>query len=282
VLAYLAVTNGFTYNQDPPRSQYPLATFLDDKVGYCQQFAGEMALMLRMGGVPARVATGFTTGDYDSATKRWLVSDIDAHAWVEAWFPHYGWVTFDPTPATAPARGGGHATLTELGAFSTYGEVLHSRQAETPIGTAVGHVAAHKRGSDTPVLLGVLGALLVLFTLGLVAWRRSGSLDADGMLVELERALERSGRPLSEGVTLAALERRFRTSPDAAAYIRTLRLARFGGEGHLPTLGQRRALRGQLRAGLGLAGALRALWALPPRPERRRPRARNGPAPRIN
>jgi len=270
VLAYLSVTNGFTYNQDPPSSQYPLATFLNAKVGYCQQFAGEMALLLRMGGVPARVATGFTTGTYDSATKRWLVSDIDAHAWVEAWFPRYGWVTFDPTPATAPARGGGHATLTELGAFSTYGEVLHSRQAETPIGTASGHIVAHKRGSDTPVLLGVLAVLLVLCTFGLVAWRRTGGQDADGMLAELERAMGRSGRPLSEEVTLSTLERRFRTSPDAAAYIRTLRLARFGGEHHLPTLNQRRALRAQLRAGLGFAGAVRALWALPPRPKRHR------------
>jgi hypothetical protein len=110
--------------------------------------------------------------------------------------------------------------------------------------------------------------------LALVAWSRSGGLDADGLLTELERALARSGRPISDGVTLAALERRFRTSPGAAAYVRTLRMARFGGEGTLPTLGQRRALRAQLRAGLGLAGALRALWALPPRPRRGRPRRR--------
>jgi hypothetical protein len=85
---------------------------------------------------------------------------------------------------------------------------------------------------------------------------------------------------VSDGVTLAALERRFRTSPDAASYVRTLRMARFGGDGALPTLRQRRALRAQLRAGLGLGGALRALWALPPRPERlrsgrRRRRARS-------
>ena len=50
------------YNQNPPAARYPLASFLINKVGYCQQFAGEMALLLRMGGVPARVATGFTTG----------------------------------------------------------------------------------------------------------------------------------------------------------------------------------------------------------------------------
>ena len=30
--------------------------------------------------------------------------DLDAHSWVEAWFPDIGWVTFDPTPAAAPPR----------------------------------------------------------------------------------------------------------------------------------------------------------------------------------
>jgi transglutaminase-like putative cysteine protease len=282
VLNYLSAANGFVYNQSPPAVKYPLATFLIDKVGYCQQFAGEMALLLRMGGVPARVATGFTTGTYDSATKKYLVADIDAHAWVEAWFPHYGWVTFDPTPASAPARGGGSTTISSFGTFSTYGEVLHSRVAETPIGTAAGHAARRRKGSGVPVLPIVLGVLLVLLVFGLVAWRRTGGLDSDGLLAELERALARSGRPVSEGVTLATLERRFRTSPDAAAYIRTLRLSRFGSERRLPTLTQRRALRAQLRAGLGLGAALRSLWALPPRPERHRRHRRKRSAAPLN
>jgi hypothetical protein len=98
------------------------------------------------------------------------------------------------------------------------------------------------------------------------------------MLAELERALARSGRPISTGVTLAELERRFRTSPDAAAYIHAIRMARFAGDGGAPTTDQRRALRGQLRAGLGMSGLLRGLWALPPRwripAVGRRPRAR--------
>jgi protein-glutamine gamma-glutamyltransferase len=276
VMTYLSAANGFVYSQNPAVATYPLASFLVKKHGYCQQFAGTMALLLRMGGIPARVATGFTTGTYDSATKRWLVADIDAHAWVEAWFPGYGWVTFDPTPASAPARGGGQATVSAFESFSTYGEVLHARVAETPVGTAVAHTARHAKASDIAVLPIALGVLLVLLAGGLVAWRRTGELDTDGLIAELERALARSGRPVSEEVTLATLERRFRTSPDAAAYIRVLRLARFGSERRLPTLTQRRALRAQLRAGLGLAGSLRSLWALPPRPNRRLRRLRKG------
>jgi transglutaminase-like putative cysteine protease len=273
VLGFLG--NGYTYNQFPPPSRYPLETFLfSSRIGYCQQFAGAMALLLRMGGVPARVSTGFTTGLYDTATKRWVVSDIDAHAWVEAWFPGYGWVTFDPTPAAAPARGGSRqginsgSVLGGAGGLSKLGGRLTGGASG---GTAVG-VRAHHDGAVTPVVLGMLGVLVVLLVLALVAWTRSGPLDADGMLAELERALARSGRPIADGVTLAALERRFRTSPGAAGYVHALRMTRFGGDTALPTLGQRRALRAQLRAGLGLGGAIRALWALPPRPERRRRR----------
>ncbi len=96
--------HGFVYSQTPPVRSYPLESFLfTDKRGYCQQFAGAMALLLRMGGLPARVAVGFTDGREDPATGRWLVTDLDAHAWVEAWFPRYGWVRFDPTPGADPA-----------------------------------------------------------------------------------------------------------------------------------------------------------------------------------
>ncbi len=272
VLAYLSPGNGFTYDPYPPPTPYPLETFLLlNKLGYCQQFAGATAMLLRMGGVPARVATGFTTGSYDSATKSWLVSDIDAHAWVEAWFPGYGWVTFDPTPAAAPARGG-RSAINSNGILGGSGGLtkLGGRNAGTPSGTIARGVHAHSSSSTGPVLLGILAVLLVAMVLALVAWSRTGPLDADGTLAELERALARSGRPISDGVTLVALERRFRTSPEAAGYVHALRMARFGGDHVVPTLRQRRALRAQLRAGLGLGGAVRALWALPPRPRRAR------------
>jgi protein-glutamine gamma-glutamyltransferase len=266
VIRYLS---GFTYDEYPPLTTFPLQTFLmSSQVGYCQQFAGAMALLLRMGGVPARVATGFTTGSYDSATKQWLVSDIDAHAWVEAWFPHYGWVTFDPTPPAAPARGG-RGPIESLSSLGQTGAPEHAvRKTETPAVSPSVRAGAHHGGSvPVPLLVGLGVAALALLG-GFIAWRRIGPPDADALLAELERALVRSGRPIADGVTLAALERRFRTSPEAAAYVRVLRLSRYGGKAELPSLRHRRALRGQLRAGLGAGGALRALWALPPRPKR--------------
>ena len=91
--------------QQPPAGRAPLDAFLiDTKEGYCQHFSGAMALLLRMGGIPARVATGFSPGGFSKRRDAWIVRDTDAHAWVEAWFDELGWVTYDPTPDSTPAR----------------------------------------------------------------------------------------------------------------------------------------------------------------------------------
>ena len=99
---------GFRYDERPapaPPGVPPLEHFLfDSKAGYCQHFSGAMALLLRFGGVPARVATGFSPGGFRRRQGEWVVRDRDAHSWVEAWFDGIGWVTFDPTPTATPAR----------------------------------------------------------------------------------------------------------------------------------------------------------------------------------
>jgi hypothetical protein len=257
----------FSYNESPPQTPYPLATFLtSEKLGYCQQFAGGMALMLRMGGIPARVATGFTTGTYDTSAKQWVVSDWDAHAWVEAWFPRYGWVPFDPTPSAAPARGGRTPIAPFHDVGGATGGLRRGGARRDSAATAAGVGAARRHGgSSAPVVIGVTAALLGVLALGLWLTRAPEEPSAELLLAELERALARSGRPLAGGATLASLEQRFRSAPGAAAYIRALRLARFRGDQELPSLRQRRALRSELRAGLGLDGMFRAIWALPPR-----------------
>jgi protein-glutamine gamma-glutamyltransferase len=268
---YLA--HGFSYDENVPASPYPIETFLfNSKRGYCQQFAGAMALLLRMGGVPARVATGFSTGTYNNATRSWIVTDLDAHAWVEAWFPHYGWVRFDPTPAAAPARGG-HVPLQPIKNPGTgsQGGSTGGGNGTNPV-KGVGRTPAHPGGGGASVVLFVaLGTLAGLLVLVLAATVRLSEPTGEELLSELERALARSGRPLNAGTTLAAIERRFRTAPHAQEYVRTLRLARFAGQQAAPSPAQRRALRAQLREGLGVSGLVRSVWALPPRITLRRP-----------
>ena len=75
----------YSYSESPPQRAYPLRAFLfRDRIGYCQQFSGAMALMLRMVGIPARVASGFSPGTPESGT--YLVTDFDAHSWDEVYF----------------------------------------------------------------------------------------------------------------------------------------------------------------------------------------------------
>jgi len=89
---------GFVYDEQPPSADGPpLVSFVTrTKAGYCQHYAGAMAVMLRLLGIPARVAVGFTSGRLEDG--KWIVTDHEAHAWVEVWFAGQGWVPFDPTP----------------------------------------------------------------------------------------------------------------------------------------------------------------------------------------
>jgi hypothetical protein len=105
----------FRYEEQPARAQGPpLAAFvMRTKEGYCQHYAGAMALMLRMLGIPARVAVGFTSGTRKDG--KWVVSDHEAHAWVEAWFAGHGWVPFDPTPGRG-SLGGNYSFASESAA----------------------------------------------------------------------------------------------------------------------------------------------------------------------
>ena len=81
----------------------PLLDFLfKTRAGYCQHFAGAAALLLRLAGVPTRVVSGFATGKR-TGENTYDVRDEDAHAWIEVYFPGYGWVPFNPTPASAEA-----------------------------------------------------------------------------------------------------------------------------------------------------------------------------------
>ncbi|HKI24519.1 MAG TPA: transglutaminaseTgpA domain-containing protein [Gaiellaceae bacterium] len=105
--AWFRSSGDFSYDESPPvrEGTPPLVSFVTrDRRGYCQHFAGAMALMLRYLGIPSRVAAGFTSGLFDEDEGRWTVADTNAHTWVEVWFDGYGWLPFDPTPGRGRLR----------------------------------------------------------------------------------------------------------------------------------------------------------------------------------
>ncbi len=256
------VQRGAVYTETPPVAENPLENFLfSARRGYCQQFSGAMALLLRMGGIPARVAVGFSPGSLDRRTGEYVVRDYDAHSWVEAYFPRLGWITFDPTPAAAPPRE--QAADRELAlAGGRRGRSAEGDRLSDP--GAGGAANAAGRSLWVPVV-GILMSALV--GLGLVVLRRGRDRRSAVApeLAELERALRVSGRRVGAGVTLAELERQLALSAEAGGYLRAIASQRFGVAGRPPTERERRAMRRDLASGLGRSGLLRAWWAMPPR-----------------
>jgi transglutaminase-like putative cysteine protease len=82
----------------PPPNRDMVDYFLFDlQRGYCDYYATAMVVLARATGIPARLVVGYAPGTYDEATARYVVTAADAHAWVEIYFPDYGWVEFEPT-----------------------------------------------------------------------------------------------------------------------------------------------------------------------------------------
>ena len=116
--SYYAYSPTLPLNYDVTEDSDPLAVFLfDAREGYCEYFATAMTVMLRTVGIPARITSGFLAGEYNPIGGSWTVRRKHSHVWTEAWFPPYGWIEFDATPAeeflAEPMRANFFANLTE-------------------------------------------------------------------------------------------------------------------------------------------------------------------------
>ena len=146
----------------PPLDRDAVDYFLfDSDVGFCEQFASATAVMLRALDIPARVVAGYAVGERNAFSGYYDVKSSDAHAWVEVWFPDYGWYEFDPTFAIPPVDGGLERSIPLVGAIAAVARALENAG---PVAKAVvGAVGA------------ALGVALVWFLWRAVGPRRSGS-----------------------------------------------------------------------------------------------------------
>ncbi len=288
---------GFVYDESPPVAgvRDPLPFFLETKRGYCQHYAGAMALMLRFIGVPARVAAGFTSGSYDTRTKEWTVTDHNAHTWVEVYFPRFGWIPFDPTPergelsaqyspysaafdaAEAAAIGGGFQDIEAVRDQLNRAAGLEQREAGDTSGGAGGAAAevAERGRSVIGFLLLVLAVAVAALLLLKEARRRlrfatrdprelAGACRRDlaGYLADQGVAVPSSATPREVG---ELAEHRFDVS--AKAFVGAVDGARYGPPSEARSRARRarselRRVRGALRKQLGAAERIRGAVSL--------------------
>jgi transglutaminase-like putative cysteine protease len=122
---YLHSHYGYTLDLSGPPQSDPLAYFLFQKrAGHCEYFAAAMTVMLRTQGIPSRYINGFQTGEYNDIAGDLVVRASDAHSWVEAFFPGYGWLTFDPTPPSGEDKA--HGLLDQLSHYWDWFELQWS------------------------------------------------------------------------------------------------------------------------------------------------------------
>jgi transglutaminase-like putative cysteine protease len=222
------------------------------KAGHCEYFSTAMAVLLRTLGIEARNVNGFLGGEWSQFGHYLVVTQNQAHSWVEVWFPQYGWVTFDPTPSAGDVSEGreswfwpGRILLdgiqhrwdkwvldynarSQEGVFQRWAEVLGNRPVDQ------GGRQTQSPGGHHVLAVLVMALLLVV---GL-AWARRGGgprrLESR-LYLRLRASCERAGIPVPPGLTPLALVDRVRATHGGAAaaaervvdlYLRS----RYGGE----------------------------------------------------
>lgn len=201
---YFRDASQFTYSTEIPPGDSGDAVwdFLQDRTGYCVQFATSMTMMARTLGIPARLGVGFLPGERVDDTT-YEVTGRDSHAWPELYFPGHGWVRFEPTPAQQTGPTPRWATPvsitpggpTDLGNVPTPGATTAEPSApESQAPSADGGTGTtggtQDEGAPWPVVVGA--ALLVVAVLGGAAWlfvrrrtHEAGLLDAEDAWLEL-------------------------------------------------------------------------------------------------
>jgi len=223
---FFTETGGFSYSTNvvtPPGAD-PLESFLDERIGYCQQYAGTMALMARAVGIPSRVVVGFTGGQLNDDGE-YVVQARNAHAWPELWFDGLGWVWFEPTP-----RLGAGVVQPDYSRERPDRETPEAPEPSQAPEQQAPDVAAPVAGATTagPPLLVIVAAVAALAALlalpsVIIAWRRRRRTS----LVDARARIEATWRDLGDSVTDLGWQWSAATTPreSANALARQVRLA---------------------------------------------------------
>lgn len=241
----------------PPVNRDVVDYFLfEARTGYCDYYASAMVAMARSLGIPARLAVGYATGNYDAASDAYLVSEDMAHSWPELYFPGIGWVPFEPTASRAPLVDGG---------LPASGAAYQSPQA-TEIAADLQSLSAEDAARRRSIgAVGLLAATLAAVA-GLVWWVRRPAPRAVQLYDKLVRwggRLGRSalpgdtageyGRGLSTHLEATTVERQRQAAAGVLDFVRHFEAATYGKSRGEPLQQARRVWK-------GLYGQLRWLW----------------------
>jgi transglutaminase-like putative cysteine protease len=129
---------------------------LNDHVGNCTYYAGSAFLLFRACGIPARIATGYAVVDRSSNNKGWYwIYNKQAHAWIQVFFPEYGWLDFDLTfgdseQQEAPATDGTPPLDPQKAWFAASGEVTGVDTVEQSLRFAISEMVCFDKEYKLP------------------------------------------------------------------------------------------------------------------------------------
>jgi transglutaminase-like putative cysteine protease len=148
----------------PPAGRELVSWFIFDlKKGYCDYYASAMVVLARLNGIPARLAIGYATGDFDAKSGQYVVTELSAHSWPELYFPGMGWIPFEPTAyQPAPPRIEAESTpAPELPLTARGPEDLATGLAEIQASAQQNAVVERRETAARVGYAGVLGLALI-------------------------------------------------------------------------------------------------------------------------
>jgi transglutaminase-like putative cysteine protease len=168
--------------------------------GYCEYYASTMAVLLREMGVPTRLVEGYLPGQIDRVSGSSLIRNDDSHAWVQVYFPGYGWMDFDPTGTQsqlAPRPSGRPEASATPGPSTSAAAVTRRPEASDgrDIGSDGGVTGPRRASSIGPLIAIAILLAVIVAAIAAVVWRRGprGPISAEGTYGSVTRLAARFG-----------------------------------------------------------------------------------------